>query len=202
MIVLSIEFTNKFFTDACDVLYSSLKQASQSMMTIDDITGNYIVCYSDLCALIEPMLIEIQSCNNELFAERALEVTRELIITYKNAVTEICERNLAVPLICIAGFCNVSLLIIERFKNWQIMVKSHLDASFINTYLRSKQISQEVQLIEQSSKNFFTITLLDRVDSSFERQFHELKMDVLFPQIVNELNELEGRTDKNLTTYI
>ena len=202
MIVLSIEFTNKFFTDACDVLYSSLKQASQSMMTIDDITGNYIVCYSDLCALIEPMLIEIQSCNNELFAERALEVTRELIITYKNAVTEICERNLAVPLICIAGFCNDSLLIIERFKNWQIMVKSHLDASFINTYLRSKQISQEVQLIEQSSKNFFTITLLDRVDSSFERQFHELKMDVLFPQIVNELNELEGRTDKNLTTYI
>ena len=197
-----MNFSNILYDQSCEILYQSLKQACVGNVNIDNETKNYIVCYSDLCAIIEPILIEMQTCNTPQFAEKALEVVREIVVCYKNAVTEICERKLNVPLICIAGFCNDTNLIIERFKSWQIMVKSYVEASLINNHLKTRQLSQEVNTLEQVAKNFFSLSLIEKIENSFELPFNELHMDILFPQIVNELNALEGFTDKDLMNYM
>ena len=200
--VLSIAFSNNFFENACNVLYEGLKRASLGEVDIDAASTNYVVCYGDLCSLIEPVMLEIQALNAPQFAAEALDVIREVVTSYKNAVTEACERNLVLPLACVAGFCNDSVLIIQRFKTWQIMAKSQLDASVINNNLRTKYITQEITGVEQLAKNTFVNSLLERVDSSFEMQFHELKMDLLFPQIVGELNDIEPYTDRSLVDYV
>lgn len=202
VIVLSKDFSERLFDIACKSLISCLRLAFKGEIQTDSRTKNYIIAYTDLCGIIEPIFIELQNCSEEHFAAAALDTVRDIVLTYKNAVTEICERNLIVPLICIAGFSNDTVLIIERFKSWQMMGNSTLDASLINEHLRTKLISQEYQVMEQVSKTFLARSLLDRINESFDQPFSELHMEKLFPSIAAELNEIEGFTDKNLVKFI
>ncbi len=202
IIVLSIEFALKFYENAARGLFECLHSVAKGEICIDRNTNTYIAGYAELCALIEPVFIEIQSCNSTQFAEKALEVVRQVVLCYKNAVTEICERNLNVPLTCIGGFCNDTVLIIERFKTWQIMAKSNLEVQLINTHLQARVISKEILQLEQIVKSFFAYTLLERINESFELPFHELHMEELFPKIVDDLNQIESFIDKSIMSFV
>ena len=202
IIVLAKEFTEKLYESSCKALIDCLKNSFHGELQKDSRSNNYIIAYSDLCALIEPVFIELQNCSDLNFAASALDTVRDIVLSYKNAVTEICEKNLIVPLICIAGFSNDTVLVIERLKSWQSIAKSSLEATLINQHLKGKIIGQEYLVLEQIAKRFLARTLLDRVNESFDLPFSELHMEQLFPTIVAELNEIEGYTDKSLMKYI
>lgn len=200
--LLSAEFSMKFFEDTCLAIYESIKKAAFGQVETEVNTGRYVVCYKELCSYIEPVFIEIQNCSLPQFAEKALEVIREVVYTYINAVTEICERNLVVPMICVAGFCNDTVMIIEKFKSWQIKAKSTLDASLINLHLRTRETTSSIVSLEKMVKDFFALSLIDRINDSFELPFNELHMEILFPQIAKELNGLENFAERNLINYV
>lgn len=202
IIVLAKEFTEQLYQSACKILIDCLKSAVHGEVQKDNRSNNYIIAYSDLCGLIEPVFLELQNCSDSNFASSALDTVRDIVLAYKNGVTEICEKNLIVPLICIAGFSNDTVLVIERLKSWQIIAKSNLDASLINSHLKARFIGQEYLVLEQIAKRFLARTLLDRVNDSFDLPFSELHMEQLFPTIVTELNQIEGYTDRGLMKYI
>jgi hypothetical protein len=202
IIVLSKSFSDQLFDSACKSLIVCLRSAFQGEVQTDSRSRNYIIAYADLCGIIEPVFIELQSCSEEHFASASLDTVRDVVLAYKNAVIEICERNLIVPLTCIAGFSNDTVLIIDRFKSWQMMAKAGLEAGLINEHLKVKVISQEYQVMEQVSKRYLARCLLDRISESFDLPFSELHMEKLFPNIVSELNQIEEFTDKNLVKFI
>lgn len=119
--ILSIEYTIKSFDIVCSSIYNSIKKALLGNVDIEDLTGRYIVCYKDLIYYIDSMFKNIQNCNYPEFTEKSLETIREIVFCYKNVVTEICERNFIVPIKCILGFCNDTVMIIKKFKSWQTL---------------------------------------------------------------------------------
>lgn len=200
--ILSNEYTIKYFDIVCLNIYKSIKKAISDNVDIEDLSGRYIVCYNELVYYINLMFEKIQSCDCNEFSEKVLETIREIVFCYKNAVTEICERNFFIPIKCIVGFCNDTVMIIEKFKAWQDIVKYTIDASIINHNLKTKETTLEIVNLGKTVKDFFALSLLGLINEAFELPFNEMHMDKIFPQIVYELDSLEKYTEKKLIKYV
>lgn len=200
--VLSTEYARNIFEKSCEVLHEALKKASLGEISIDEDSSFYVVGYGEIISAIEPLIPEIQTCSASQFPSVILDMTYDIITCYNKAVTEICEKNSILSMICIVALCNDSVLIAQKVKSWQTSLKSFIDAAVINAHLKTKKITEETSRLEQLVKNFFTNSLLERINSSFELPFHELHMDVLFPEIIAELNSIEKNTDKVLIDYV
>ncbi|CAG9318772.1 unnamed protein product [Blepharisma stoltei] len=201
LVVLSLTYSNRIFENSKQGILDAMINAREQV-GIDEESGLYIVCFAEICSIVEPLLFEIQSENLPSFTENLLETLRDVVGQYQNAVIELLERAAPLSLTYLVGLCNDSYLILQRMITWQNLLKSHIEADVMQKHLCATEMSENVKQMGGRVKEYLTDTLLLKVDDQFSGPIHELHLEAIFSKIVKDLSVFEPYLEKSFMRHI
>lgn len=199
---LILVYCNRGFSNSTQSLSSVMNSVREGKPILDKDSDCYVVCYSEICSIVEPYLFKVQEVSTKSFALNVINLLKDTVTQFEYSIYELINSEALLELSFLIGLCNDSCLLIERSKNWFALLKPYVDSELLLQNLDLKEFSTTISDLGLRVKNYLTETLLIKVDQSFQRPFHELHMEVILKEVVEEFGKYEEHLHKKFARHI